>query len=60
MQGQGVAPGVATQFPIGDWGYVVTLQEGKSSLDAEYARGARAFVTALQVRLTADHYGLPA
>jgi murein DD-endopeptidase MepM/ murein hydrolase activator NlpD len=60
VQGQAVAPGVATQFPIGDWGYVVTLQEGKASLDAEDARGARAFVTALQVRLTADHYGLPA
>jgi murein DD-endopeptidase MepM/ murein hydrolase activator NlpD len=60
VQGQAVAAGVATQFPIGDWGYVVTLQEGKASLDAEDARGARAFVTALQVRLTADHYGLPA
>ena len=60
VQGQAVTPGVATQFPIGDWGYVVTLQEGKASLDAEDARGARAFVTALQVRLTADHYGLPA
>jgi murein DD-endopeptidase MepM/ murein hydrolase activator NlpD len=59
VQGQAVTPGVATQFPIGDWGYVVTLQEGKASLDAEDARGARAFVTALQVRLTADHYGLP-
>ena len=36
------------------------MQEGHASLDAEDARGARAFVTALQVRLTADHYGLPA
>jgi murein DD-endopeptidase MepM/ murein hydrolase activator NlpD len=60
VQGQALTPGVATQFPIGDWGYVVTLQEGKASLDAEGVRGARAFVTALQVRLTADHYGLPA
>jgi murein DD-endopeptidase MepM/ murein hydrolase activator NlpD len=60
VQGQAVTPGVATQFSIGDWGYVVTLQEGKASLDEEDARGARAFVTALQVRLTADHYGLPA
>jgi murein DD-endopeptidase MepM/ murein hydrolase activator NlpD len=60
VQGQAVTPGVATQFPIGDWGYVVTLQEGKASLDEEDARGARAFVTAFQVRLTADHYGLPA
>jgi murein DD-endopeptidase MepM/ murein hydrolase activator NlpD len=60
VQGQAVTPGVATQFPIGDWGSVVTLQEGNASLDAEDARGARAFVTGLQVRLTADHYGLPA
>jgi murein DD-endopeptidase MepM/ murein hydrolase activator NlpD len=60
VQGQAVTPGPGTQFPLGDWGYLVTLQEGKASLDAEDARGARAFVTALQVRLTADHYGLPA
>jgi murein DD-endopeptidase MepM/ murein hydrolase activator NlpD len=60
VQGQALTPGVGTQFPLGDWGYLVTLQEGHASLDAEDARGARAFVTALQVRLTADHYGLPA
>jgi murein DD-endopeptidase MepM/ murein hydrolase activator NlpD len=60
VQGQAVSPGVGTQFSLGDWGYLVTLQAGKASLDAEDARGARAFVTALQVRLTADHYGLPA
>jgi murein DD-endopeptidase MepM/ murein hydrolase activator NlpD len=60
VQGQAITAGVGTQFPLGDWGYVVTLQEGKASLDAEDVRGARAFVTAMQVRLTADHYGLPA
>jgi murein DD-endopeptidase MepM/ murein hydrolase activator NlpD len=60
VQGQAITPGVGTQFPLGDWGYVVTLQEGKASLDTEGVKGARAFVTALQVRLTADHYGLPA
>jgi murein DD-endopeptidase MepM/ murein hydrolase activator NlpD len=60
VQGQAVTPGAATQFPLGDWGYVVTLQEGRASLDAEGTKGARAFVTALQVRLTAEHYGLPA
>jgi murein DD-endopeptidase MepM/ murein hydrolase activator NlpD len=60
VQGQAVTPGPGTQFPLGDWGYAVTLQSGKASLDAEDTRGARAFVTALQVRLTADHYGLPA
>jgi murein DD-endopeptidase MepM/ murein hydrolase activator NlpD len=60
VQGQAVTPGPGTQFPLGDWGYAVTLQSGEASLDAEDTRGARAFVTALQVRLTADHYGLPA
>jgi murein DD-endopeptidase MepM/ murein hydrolase activator NlpD len=60
VQGQAVTPGAATQFPLGDWGYVVTLQEGRASLDATGTKGARAFVTALQVRLTAEHYGLPA
>ena len=58
--GQPVAPGSGAQFPIGDWGYVVTLQEGTTSLDAVDAKGARVFITGLQARLTADHNGLPA
>ncbi len=58
--GQPVAAGPGTQFPLGDWGYVVTLQSGTNSLAAADAKGARAFVTGLQVRLTADHNGLPA
>jgi murein DD-endopeptidase MepM/ murein hydrolase activator NlpD len=58
--GAAVTPGPGTQFPLGDYGYVVTLQAGKASLDAEDAKGARSFVTGLQVRLTADHNGLPA
>ncbi len=60
IQGQPITPGAGTQFPIGDWGYVVTLQEGRASLDSPETKGARAFITGLQVRLTADHYGLPA
>lgn len=60
IQGQAITPGPGTQFQIGDWGYVLTLQEGVTSLDAPDSKGARAFVTGLQVRLTADHYGLPA
>ena len=58
--GQAVAPGSGTQFPIGDWGYVITLQQGLTSLDTKRSAGTRAYVTGLQVRLTADHYGLPA
>jgi murein DD-endopeptidase MepM/ murein hydrolase activator NlpD len=60
IQGQAITPGSGTQFPIGDWGYVLTLQGGQTSLDSPSTKGARAFVTGLQVRLTADHYGLPA
>lgn len=60
IQGQAITPGAGTQFPIGDWGYVLTLQAGQTSLDSPEAKGARSFVTGLQVRLTADHYGLPA
>lgn len=60
IQGQAVAPGAGTQFPIGDWGSVTTLQQGLTSLDTKRSAGTRAFVTGLQVRLTADHYGLPA
>jgi murein DD-endopeptidase MepM/ murein hydrolase activator NlpD len=58
--GQAVAAGPGTQFPLGDWGYVVTLQSGTNSLDATDAKGSRTYVTGLQVRLTADHNGLPA
>ena len=60
IQGQAITPGPGTQFPIGDWGSVLTLQEGLTSLDTPGSKGARSFVTGLQVRLTADHYGLPA
>jgi murein DD-endopeptidase MepM/ murein hydrolase activator NlpD len=60
IQGAAVAPGPGAQFPLGDWGYAITLQSGSASLDNADTRGMRSFVTALQVRLTADHYGLPA
>jgi len=60
VQGQAVTAGAATQFPIGDWGYVITLQQGLTSLDTKRSAGKRAYVTGIQVRLTADHYGLPA
>jgi murein DD-endopeptidase MepM/ murein hydrolase activator NlpD len=58
--GQGVAAGPGTRVSLGDWGYVVALQQGSSSLDNAESKGSRAFVTALQVRLTAEHNGLPA
>jgi murein DD-endopeptidase MepM/ murein hydrolase activator NlpD len=60
IEGQPVTPASGTQFPIGDWGTVTTLQQGLTSLDTKRSAGTRAFVTGLQVRLTVDHYGLPA
>ena len=60
IQGQPVTPGAGTSFPIGDWGTVTTLQQGLTSLDTKRSAGTRAFVTGLEVRLIADHYGLPA
>jgi murein DD-endopeptidase MepM/ murein hydrolase activator NlpD len=60
IQGQAVSPGSGTQFPVGDWGSVTTLQQGSTSLDTKRSAGTRSFVTGIQVRLIADHYGLPA
>ena len=60
VQGQAVTPGVGTSFPLGDWGSVVTLQQGLTSLDTKGSPGTRAFVTGVQVTLSADHYGYPA
>src|SRR5262245_26802663 len=60
IQGQPVSAGSGTQFPIGDWGTVTTLQQGLTSLDTKRSAGTRAYVTGLQVRLNVDHYGLPA
>jgi len=48
------APGA--RVTLGDWGYAVTLVEGSSPS----ANGYRAFVTGLEVHVTADHGGLPA
>jgi murein DD-endopeptidase MepM/ murein hydrolase activator NlpD len=58
--GQAVAASPGSRAALGDWGYVVTLQQGSSSLDNSESKGARAFVTAVQIRLTAEHLGLPA
>ena len=39
---------------------MTTLQQGLTSLDTKRSAGTRAFVTGVEVRLSADHYGLPA
>jgi murein DD-endopeptidase MepM/ murein hydrolase activator NlpD len=57
--GQAVGAGPGTRVSLGDWGYLVTLQQGTSETGGA-SKGARGFVTAMQVRVTADHNGIPA
>jgi murein DD-endopeptidase MepM/ murein hydrolase activator NlpD len=58
--GQGVSVGPGSRVAIGDWAHAVALQQGTSSLDSDETEGSRAFVSALHVRVTADHNGIPA
>jgi murein DD-endopeptidase MepM/ murein hydrolase activator NlpD len=60
LLGQPVGATPNGRFPLGDWGYAVTLEQAAESVVAEGIRNARASVTALHVVLTADHGGLPA
>ncbi len=60
LLGQGVAPVPNQRFPLGDWGYAVTLELTAEAPVADDTRNARAAVTALHVVLLADHGGLPA
>jgi murein DD-endopeptidase MepM/ murein hydrolase activator NlpD len=54
--GQTVSPGPGQQVPLGDWGYAVALVQSASPGTRTY----RASITALDIRLTAEHGGLPA
>ena len=60
LLGQGVSPVPNQRYPLGDWGYVTTLENVIEAPVAEDTRNARAAVTALHVVLLADHGGLPA
>ena len=60
LLGQGVTPAPNQRFPLGDWGYAVTLELTAEAPVADDTRNARAAVTALHVVLLADHGGLPA
>jgi murein DD-endopeptidase MepM/ murein hydrolase activator NlpD len=52
---------VANQrVPLGDWGYLIALEQVADAPAAGDVRNARSAVTALHVVLTADHGGLPA
>lgn len=54
-----VEPVPNQQLPLGDWGYVVVLEQAVVTEDVP-APGYRGFVVGLHVHLTADHGGLPA
>jgi len=60
LLGQLVAATPNGRFPLGDWGYAVTLEQVAEAPVAAGTRNARASMTALRVVLTADHGGLPA
>jgi murein DD-endopeptidase MepM/ murein hydrolase activator NlpD len=60
VQGQAVSVGPGSRVAIGDWAHAVALQQGTSSLDSAETKGSRAFASALHVRVTADHNGIPA
>ncbi len=53
----GQAVGSGASVPLADWGSLSTVQGGASG---SAATGYRGSVTALEIRLTADHGGLPA
>ena len=59
LLGQGVTPAPNQRFPLGDWGYAITLELTAEAPVADDTRNARAAVTALRVVLLADHGGLP-
>lgn len=48
------------RIPLGDWGYLVTLEQVTDAPVTSDVRNARGAVNALHVVLTADHGGLPA
>jgi murein DD-endopeptidase MepM/ murein hydrolase activator NlpD len=58
--GQPVAASPNLRVQLGDWGTLTVLEQGVDHSPQKGAPGYRGFVTGLDVRLTADHGGLPA
>jgi murein DD-endopeptidase MepM/ murein hydrolase activator NlpD len=54
--GQAIVPAPDLRVPLGDWGHLTLLQERSQSAEGGAVRG---WVTALDVRLDADHAALP-
>ena len=58
--GAQVAAAPNARVPLGDWGYLIVLEQVAEAPVANGTKSARAAVNALHVVLTADHGGLPA
>jgi murein DD-endopeptidase MepM/ murein hydrolase activator NlpD len=58
--GQPVAAQPGLSIPVGDWGHAVLLEEEQSAEKVDGSPGYRAWTTALDLQLDADHAGLPA
>ncbi|HEX6700119.1 MAG TPA: M23 family metallopeptidase [Gaiellaceae bacterium] len=58
VDGQAVAATPGGRIALGDWGYATVL--GQTSAPGSAPPSYHGFVTALDIRLTADHGGLPA
>ena len=59
--GQPAAASPNARIPLGDWGYMITLERGTdTSSRPSGAQTFAGFITALDVHLTAAHGGLPA
>ncbi len=59
--GQAAPVGPNGRVGLGDWGYLITLEQGTdTSSGVGGAQGFHGFVTALAIHLTAPHGGLPA
>jgi murein DD-endopeptidase MepM/ murein hydrolase activator NlpD len=57
--GQSVAASPQQRVQLGDWGHAYTLEEEQVQLKTATASSYHAWVTGLDIRLDADHAGLP-
>ena len=58
--GTPVTPGANARFALGDWGYLVTLEQASSPGESSDGKSHSASIAGVVVRLTADHGGLAA
>jgi murein DD-endopeptidase MepM/ murein hydrolase activator NlpD len=58
--GAAVSAAPGARYPLADWGYLVTLEQGTDTSSGAGGQGFHGFVTALAIHLTAAHGALPA